>query len=101
VTPRRVRFTTTAQEQVRRETIWWVENRTHTEVFATELEEAIKILAVLPGAGAPYPHADLIGLRRIYLRKVACHIYYTFDEQSVVVRAMWGAKRGKGPLIEP
>jgi plasmid stabilization system protein ParE len=101
LTPRLVRFTSTAQDHVRREKTWWLENRSHTDVFAAELEQALKILAVLPGAGTPYPQANVVGLRRIYLRKVACHIYYTFDEQEVVVRALWGARRGKGPLLEP
>ena len=54
MTPRRVRFTTTGQEHVRREKAWWLENRTRAEIFATDLEEALKILAVLPGAGTSY-----------------------------------------------
>ena len=78
-----------------------VENRTHTEIFVTELEQALKVLTVLPGAGTPYPYAEVAGLRRMYLRKTACHIYYTFDEHEVIVRALWGAKRDRGPMIEP
>lgn len=101
MTPRHVRFTTTAQEHVRREKAWWLENRTHTDIFATELEQALKILAVLPGAGTAYVHADVVGLRRIYMRKIACHLYYTFDNSEVIIRALWGAKRGKSPIIEP
>jgi hypothetical protein len=97
---RLVRFTGTAQELVRREKAWWLENRTHTDIFATELEQALKILAVLPAAGTVYPSAGIAGLRRIYLRKVACHIYYTFDDHQVIVRAFWGARREKGPLLE-
>jgi plasmid stabilization system protein ParE len=99
LTPRRVRFTSTAQEHARE--AWWLENRTHTDIFATELEQALNVLAVLPGAGTSYPRAEVAGLRRTYLRKVACHIYYTFDEHEIVVRALWGAKRGSGPVIEP
>lgn len=98
---RRVRFTATAREHIRRENTWWLENRDHREVFADELEEAIGILAVLPGAGTPYTHTDLAGLRRVYLRRVACHIYYTFDEQEVIVHAFWGARRGRGPSVGP
>jgi plasmid stabilization system protein ParE len=101
VKQRRVRVTATAQEHIRREKAWWLANRTHSEIFATELEEAVRILAVLPGAGTSYLHAGIADLRRIYLRKVACHIYYTFDEHQVIVRALWGARRGRGPFIEP
>jgi plasmid stabilization system protein ParE len=101
LTPRLVRFTDTAQDHVRREKAWWLENRTHTEIFATELEHALKVLAVLPGAGTSYTKAGVVGLRRLYLRKIDCHIYYTFDEHEVIVRALWGARRDKGPLLEP
>ena len=101
MTPRRVRFTTTAQAHVSREKAWWVENRSHIDIFATEIEQALKILAILPGVGTPYIHAHVAGLHRLYLRKVACHLYYTFDDHDVVVRAFWGAKRGTEPGIEP
>jgi len=98
---RRVRLTKTALQHVRREKSWWVENRIHTEIFVTEFEEALRVLALLPGSGTPYSQAGVAGLRRIYLRKVSCHIYYTFDENEVVVRALWGAFRGHGPRIDP
>jgi plasmid stabilization system protein ParE len=101
VKPCHVRFTATAQEHVRREKNWWLENRIHTEIFAAELEEALRIVAALPGAGTLYLYPDVPGLRRVYLRKVVCHLYYTFDEHEVIVRALWGARRDRGPLIEP
>jgi hypothetical protein len=63
--------------------MWWLENRIHVEVFAGEIEDAVRILRVLPGAGTPYPAAGLSGLRRLYLRKIACHLYFTFDEHDV------------------
>lgn len=99
--PRRVRFTATAQEHVRREHTWWLENRDRSELFVTELEEALQVLRLLPGAGAPYTTASVTGLRRIYLRKVGCHVYYTFNKQEVIVRALWGAMRGRRPSFEP
>jgi tetratricopeptide (TPR) repeat protein len=52
---RRVRFTRTAHEHVRREKEWWLENRDHTEIFADELEQALRLLAVLPGGGHTLP----------------------------------------------
>jgi hypothetical protein len=64
LTPRRVQFTATAQDHVRREKAWWLENRIHQDVFVAEFEEALRILALLPGAGTPYPQAGIEGLRR-------------------------------------
>ena len=101
MTPRRVQFTATARGHVEREKTWWLENRVHTEIFATELEEALRIVASLPGAGSIYPDAGVQGLRRIFLRKAACHVYYTFDEHDVIVRAVWGARRERGPKLNP
>jgi plasmid stabilization system protein ParE len=71
----------------------------HTESFVAEFEQALAVLALLPGAGTSYPQAGVPGLRRIYVPEVACHIYYTFDESSVIVRALWGAHRGRGPRL--
>lgn len=96
---RRVRFTATAQRHVRHEKQWWLENRIHTEIFGAEFEEALRIVALLPGAGTPYPQAGVHGLRRLYLPRVASHLYYTFDEKEVIVRALWGARRGRGPRL--
>jgi hypothetical protein len=35
----------------------------------------------------------------VYLRRTALHLYYTFDDDEVIVRALWGAHRGRGPQI--
>jgi plasmid stabilization system protein ParE len=74
-------------------------NRDHAEVFAEELEQAIKIVAMLPGAGTPYAQSPVPGVRRVYLRRVAAHLYYTFDEDEVIIRALWGARREHGPQL--
>jgi len=96
---RRVRFTATAQEHVRREKAWWSANRDHPNVFTEELEQALRIIAALPGAGPLYPQSPVPGVRRMYLRRVDAHLYYTFDDARVIVRALWGARRERGPRI--
>jgi plasmid stabilization system protein ParE len=70
VIPRRVRFTETAQQHVRREKAWWIENRIHRDVFAAEFDEALRLLALLPGAGTVYSQAGMPGVRRLYVPKV-------------------------------
>jgi hypothetical protein len=65
----------------------WLANRDYQELFAAELESALRILAILPGAGTLYTQSGTLGLRRFYLRKLSCHLNYTFDDEQVIVRA--------------
>lgn len=97
--PRRVRFTETAAGHVERERAWWIENRDNPAIFATELDKAIEILVLLPGAGTRYRQSTVADLRRLYVRKLGCHLYYTFDDDDVIVRAVWGTRRERGPLL--
>lgn len=97
MTERRVRFTATAEEHVEREHAWWLEHRDYQEMFRSELDLAIQLVTLLPGAGSEYVRAGIPGLRRLYLRKIGCHLYYTFDDHDVIIRALWGARRERGP----
>ena len=74
-------------------------NRDNTEIFAEELEQALKVIAILPGAGTLYQRSPVRGVRRVYLRRTALHLYYTFDDDEVIVRALWGAHRRRGPQM--
>ena len=67
------------------------------DVFASEFADVLRVQELLPGAGTPYPDAGVSGLRRLYLHRVTCHFYFTFDEYEVVVRAFWGARRRNAP----
>jgi hypothetical protein len=98
---RPVSFTFTAQQHVAREKAWWLEHRDYPEVFAEELEQALRIVVLLPGAGTIYTASPVPGVRRIYLRRIGLHLYYTFDNDTVLVRALWGARRERGPQLEP
>lgn len=84
---------------MKHEKSWWLRNRIEHALFAAEIEEAVRILSRLPGAGTRYQETGVTGLRRLYLRKLTCHLYYTFDQHEVIVRAVWGARRRRGPLI--
>ena len=94
-----MRFTATARRHVAREQTWWLENRDYRDLFAPELSAAIRVLAILPGAGTLYPQATHPGLRRLYLQRLGCHLYYTFDDADVIIRALWGARRERGPHL--
>jgi hypothetical protein len=98
---RHVSFTRTAQQHVGLEKAWWLANRSLPEVFAEELEQALKIVALIPGAGMVYALSPVPGVRRVYLRRVALHLYYTFDDDVVIIRALWGPRRERGPQLGP
>lgn len=101
MTPRRVRFTATAHSHIRRENSWWLNNRDHKEILANDLEATLEAVALLPSVGALYTEAGIPGLRRMYLPTIACHVYSTFDDEEVIVRALWGARRKRGPQLNP
>ena len=53
----------------------------------------------MPTAGHQYDRAGIPGLRRLYVPKVACHLYYTFDDSTVTVRAFWGLGANADPVF--
>lgn len=97
MTRRKVRFTATAREHVRRLKKWWDENSPRPEIVQRDLQEAINILSILPGIGSPYTSSPIAGVRRLYLERLTSHLYYTFDDRELVIRAVWHARRGSGP----
>lgn len=97
MTRRRVRFTATAREHVRLLKEWWQENSLRPEIPGHDLEEAIALLSAFPGIGSPYRSSPIAGIRRFYLKRLTSHLYYTFDDRELLIRALWHARRGSGP----
>ena len=76
---------------------WQLENGLDGAPFATELHEAFLVLSLIPGVGSPYRPGEFPGLRRLFLKGIASHLYYTFTEDEVIVRGLWHTSRGHGP----
>ena len=36
-------------------------------------------------------------MRRVFVERIGIHVYFTFDDEAVTVRAAWGARRRRGP----
>jgi hypothetical protein len=88
VNRRRVQFTATAREQLRATVVWWREQRHSTEALADEIEEAVELVAIPPGVGAADRSCPVDGVRRLYMRRVSYHVYYTYDDEVVTIRAV-------------
>jgi hypothetical protein len=70
-------------------------------LFLGELTRALDLLNSLPMLGAPYPHRTAPeGMRRLVMRQVKCHLYYTVDAERrlLLVHAIWHSSRGDLPF---
>lgn len=73
------------------------------DLFLDELSASLDRLARVPETGAGY--GRLVGgteVRRLLLRRSGYHVYYTVRAETpeVLVRAVWHATRGRGPLLK-
>ena len=96
---RRVRLTATAERQFRSERTWWRKNRDNQEIFEIALNQTLAQISTHPNSGILCrPRPSIPGeLRRKQVRKIGCFLYYTSDERTVTVRALWGVRRARGP----
>ncbi|HZZ84373.1 MAG TPA: type II toxin-antitoxin system RelE/ParE family toxin [Anaeromyxobacteraceae bacterium] len=94
----KVELSAEAQAQVDRIDAWWRENRRAApNLFAEELEEALRALAVAPALGVRYPRRP--GVRRLLLNRTHYHLYLLEEATRVYVVAIWSAYRGRGPRL--
>jgi plasmid stabilization system protein ParE len=97
VSRRRVRFTATARGHVKLLDQWWRANSVRPQILHEDLQAALELLATLPSIGSVYQASPVPDTRRFYLERLLCHLYYTFDEHDLVIRAVWHVRRGFGP----
>jgi hypothetical protein len=99
----KVKVAPLAQQRARVVTKWWRKNRPGAEgVFEREFEETLARLAAMSlrsPIGVIYKVRRDVTIRRFRLPKTEQHIYFSIDEKNdtIVVRAIWGARRGRPP----
>lgn len=95
-------FTPDAERQASEMDSWWREHRPAArDLFARELAEAGALIARTPSAGAIYTSKRGLQFRRVLMPKTKNHLYFEVDEarEFVIVHAIWGAPRGRGPRL--
>jgi plasmid stabilization system protein ParE len=98
----RVVFTQRALAETREAVTWWRENRPAApDAIREELARVVTLLAAQPRIGARARSERLPGVRRLFVSRVRCFIYYRVDERaaSVVILAFWHESRGRGPGV--
>jgi plasmid stabilization system protein ParE len=69
--------------------------RAASDLFRSELDRASLALGDNPALGLRYePKA---GVRRLLPPRTRSHIYFVEESDRVLVVAIWGANRGRGP----
>jgi hypothetical protein len=101
----KVKVAPRALQRARIITTWWRKNRPGAEdLFEREfLEVTSKFIAMSPGSPLGTVHTVSRGktIRRVLLPRTEQHIYYSVDEanDTVIVRMIWGARRGRSPKL--
>jgi hypothetical protein len=81
---------------------WWTKNRPSAPtLFDEELRLAIERLKESSTIGLVYETVNGEIVRRMLLPRTAQHLYYAVDSSTgvVLVHAVWGARRGRGPKL--
>ncbi len=95
-------FTPEAERQATEMDSWWREHRSAArDLFAQQLAEALKRIAALPSAGVTYTTQSGRSARRVLLPKTRNYVFYEFREaeELVIVLAVWGGPKGRGPAL--
>jgi len=89
-----------AEAQIQVIESWWRANREAApDLFSQELAEAFANIRVAPEAGHRYPHRARKGVRRVLLRATRHHMYYVASQERVIVLAVWGSVKKRGPKL--
>jgi hypothetical protein len=97
----KARFTPEAEEHVEASDTWWREHRDARDLFARELAATVALLLVTPTLGTIYTVLDGQPVRKFLMPKTQHHVYFTSDAEAgvLLVHAVWGAPRGRGPKL--
>lgn len=99
----KIRFTPEARARVAIVGTWWRRHAMVPELFERELADALEKLLVRPTLGIAYRAVRGRVIRRMLMSKTQQHLYYSVDENedAIIVHVIWGARRGRGPKLEP
>lgn len=95
-------FTHEAQRQAKEMDTWWREHRPKARgLFAQELDETRRLILSSPSIGSKYMTRRGAVAQRVLMPKTKSHVYFEVDEAQglIIVLAIWGAPRGRGPLL--
>jgi plasmid stabilization system protein ParE len=91
-----------ARRHIEKAQAWWAENRRDAlNLFLDELASAERALRANPLLGVVYEPRGGAHVRRVLLLRSKRQLYYRYraDRDELVVLAVWGATRERGPKL--
>ena len=91
-----------AEREIERKAASWAKHSTVSpELFWDELRRVIRRLEVEPYAGRRWTSPSGRQLYRLLLPATENHLYYSYEPQKQVlmIRCLWGARRGREPKL--
>jgi plasmid stabilization system protein ParE len=97
----RIRVSARARREANRGKAWWRENRPATaDLFTHELLHVLDVLRNNPSSGTLYEAVRFEApVRRILMPKTEAHVYHATIDDEIVILAVWGARRRRGPKL--
>ena len=96
--PLKVLIKPRARREIHEAAAWWSENRPAAPgAVASDLREALDLLAEFPGIGTKVENSRDSETRRWHLKRVGYDIYYRPRGQLLEVVAFWHGSRESGP----
>jgi plasmid stabilization system protein ParE len=97
----KIRVSARARREANRREAWWRENRLATgDLFTRELLHVLDVLAENPNSGTLYEAVRFeVPVRRILMPKTEAHVYHATIDDEIVILAIWGARRRRGPKL--
>ncbi len=88
-----------ARRRLDEEAAWWREHRDAKDLFLDEVARGLELLSTAPDVGQRYRESRGKTIRRLYLRRIQCHLYYWYDgaRDVIEIHSLWGSQRGRGP----
>lgn len=77
----------------------WRDYAEHTEIFADELDEMLKLLGKDPLLGRVYPSRRKATVRWVLMKKCKNLVFHTTKDGVTQVITIWAARRGTRPKL--
>ncbi len=96
----KLRVSARARREFERCDAWWRSNRDAADLLTREILDVLDRLRGNPDLGSLYEAVYFATpVRRVLLPQTEHHVYHAREGDALVILAVWGARRRRGPTL--